>query len=156
MLQSLEEMKSSVENHVEQLDTQLGGVNEQLTELEAKLQDKILQVEHTQLEIVEAKKIEEKQYEDMKVRIKYMYEQGNTQYVELFIESESMADFLNKADYITSISKYDRDMLTEYEETRKYHSKDVRFICYRFLESAHKIKCIPNRRRISANWRYVK
>lgn len=119
MLQSLEEMKSSVENHVEQLDTQLGGVNEQLTELEVKLQDKILQVEHTQLEIVEAKKIEEKQYEDMKVRIKYMYEQGNTQYVELFIESESMADFLNKADYITSISKYDRDMLTEYEETRK-------------------------------------
>ena len=119
MLESLEQMKSSVEKNVQLLDTELGGVNDELAELEAKLQNKIGQVEHTQKEIEAAKKIEEKQYEDMKVRIKYMYEQGNAQYVELFIESESIADFLNRADYITSISQYDRDMLTQYEETRK-------------------------------------
>lgn len=119
MLESLQNMKSSVESHVEKLDTELTGVNLELSELEEKLKDKILEVEKTQADILTAKEVEEKQYEDMKVRIKYMYEQGNTQYVELFIESQSIADFLNKADYITSISQYDRDMLTRYEETRK-------------------------------------
>lgn len=119
MLESLQSMKSSVESHVEKLDTELSGVNLELSELEEKLKDKIQEVENTQQDIVKAKEVEEKQYEDMKVRIKYMYEQGNTQYVELFIESQSIADFLNKADYITSISQYDRDMLTRYEETRK-------------------------------------
>ena len=119
ILESLEQMKSSVESHVQKLDSELGGVNDQLAELQAKLQNKIGQVEHTKREIQAAKKVEEKQYADMKVRIKYMYEQGNTQYVEMFIEAESIADFLNKADYVSSISQYDRDMLTQYEETRK-------------------------------------
>lgn len=119
MLSDLQGMKSKVESSVEALGTELSNVNEQLAQLEEKLQDKIAEVVNTQKDVAHAREVEEKQYEDMKVRIKYMYEQGNTQYVSLFLESESMADFLNKADYITSVSKYDRDMLNAFEEARK-------------------------------------
>ena len=44
----------------------------------------------------------------MKKRIKFMYENGNTQLIEILIESESIGDFLNKAEYISQISNYDR------------------------------------------------
>ncbi len=119
MLQDLEAMKSSVESKVAELDTELTTVNAQLEELQKKLQDKIQEIEKTKEDISKAKAVEEKQYEDMKVRIKYMYEQGNTQYAALILESQSIADFLNKADYVASISEYDRQMLEKYEETRK-------------------------------------
>lgn len=119
MLQDLETMKSSVESKVAELDTELVSVNAQLEELQKKLQDKIQEIENTKEDISKAKAVEEKQYEDMKVRIKYMYEQGNTQYAALFLESQSIADLLNKADYVSSISEYDRQMLERYEATRK-------------------------------------
>ena len=45
-----------------------------------------------------------------------MYENGNTQFIEILCASQSIGDFLNNAEYITTISKYDRDMLTEFQE----------------------------------------
>lgn len=119
MLQDLETMRSSVESKMAELDTELASVTAQLEELQEKLQDKIQEIENTKEEILKAKAVEEKQYEDMKVRIKYMYEQGNTQYAALILESQSIAEVLNKADYVSSISEYDRQMLEKYEETRK-------------------------------------
>lgn len=54
----------------------------------------------------------------MKLRIKYMYERGDTSYVELFMESESLSELLNKAEYISKISEYDRQMLDQYAATK--------------------------------------
>lgn len=119
MLKDLEGMKSNVESYVKELDTELSNVTAELVTLQEQLQDKILEIEETKKDIEAAKAVEEKQYEDMKVRIKYMYEQGNTQYAAMILGSESIADFLNKADYVASISEYDRNMLVKYEETRK-------------------------------------
>ena len=45
-----------------------------------------------------------------------MYENGNTQFIEILCASQSIGDFLNNAEYITTISEYDRDMLTEFQE----------------------------------------
>lgn len=119
MLSDLRSMEETVSNHVQQLDEELGGVNQQLEDLQTQLQDKIAQVEKVQAEVLKARKTEEKQYNDMKVRIKYMYEEGNDQLLTIFLESDSMADFLNKADYVVSVSKYDRDMLDEFERIRE-------------------------------------
>ena len=66
-------------------------------------------------ELVQAKVEENNQYEDMKKRIKYMYENGNVQFIEILLESQTIADFLNKAEYISTISEYDRDMLDEFQ-----------------------------------------
>ena len=50
----------------------------------------------------------------MKKRIQYLYENGNPSYLELFLTSESMADFLNKSSYAEQVTAYDRSMLEEY------------------------------------------
>lgn len=53
----------------------------------------------------------------MKKRIKYMYENGNTQFIEVLLESKSIGEFLNNAEYIAQISDYDRQMLKEFQQT---------------------------------------
>ena len=54
----------------------------------------------------------------MKKRIKYMYEKGETEYLDILLKVESMADLLNKSEYIADIYEYDRKMLTEYQQTK--------------------------------------
>ena len=62
---------------------------------------------------------EAEQYEAMKLRIKYMYEQGNDSYVELLLTSGSMSDMLNKVEYIEDLYAYDRKMLAEYQYVKE-------------------------------------
>lgn len=55
----------------------------------------------------------------MKLRIKYMYEQGNTSYIDMLFQSEDMVQLMNRAEYINKISDYDRKKMDEYEATRQ-------------------------------------
>ena len=54
----------------------------------------------------------------MKDRIKFMYEGGSASLLEILFSSEDMGDFLNRAEYVTVISDYDREMLDEFQEAR--------------------------------------
>lgn len=59
------------------------------------------------------------QYESMKKRIKYMYENGNTKFVDILCQSKDISEFLNNAEYISTISSYDREQLVAYQQIRK-------------------------------------
>ena len=71
------------------------------------------EIARTSDELDEAMANEEQQYEDMKARIKYMYEHGNATLLELLFSAEDMSDFLNKADFIENLSEYDRNALND-------------------------------------------
>lgn len=69
---------------------------------------------------------EEKQYETMKTRIKYMYENGSETMITMLFTADSMGDFLNKAEFIQNITDYDKEMLenmmeilSRYRDARK-------------------------------------
>ena len=55
----------------------------------------------------------------MIVRIRFMYEKGDMNYINLLMEGGSMEDLMNKADYIEKIYDYDRQLLIRYQETRQ-------------------------------------
>ena len=63
------------------------------------------------------KQIEADQYAAMKKRIQFMYENGQTSYLEALLSSRNISEFLNSADYIAQIQSYDRQKLTEYQDT---------------------------------------
>ena len=44
----------------------------------------------------------------MKLRIQYMYENGQTGLLESMMQSESIAELLNRAEYASQITSYDR------------------------------------------------
>lgn len=110
--------KDSIKSYVKDLDGELNELTANLDELNEKLEAKELELENTQAELEEAKITEEKQYESMKKRIKYMYEKGNAAYIEVLLSAQSIGDLINKAEYVTKISEYDRDMLVLYQETK--------------------------------------
>mgnify|MGYP000131620178 FL=1 len=76
------------------------------------------EIQRTKDSLADAQAKEAQQYNDMKTRIKYMYETGSASLLEMLFSAEDMTDFLNKADFIQNISDYDRKMLTELQETK--------------------------------------
>lgn len=119
MVKELEASKNSLSEYVKELDGQLIGVENKIQELKALIAEKEEEIAVTKAELEEAVEIEETQYEEMKTRIKFMYEKGNQFYVEMMLGASSFSDLLNKAEYIEAISAYDRQKLEEYQLNRE-------------------------------------
>jgi len=117
-ISSMKSEVSNIESIITELDSQYAKLTANYQELTVQLEAKQGDIDVTQVELDAAKKDEEKQYEDMKKRIRYMYENGNGALIEVILQAESISDFLNKAEYVTQISEYDRDMLVKYQETK--------------------------------------
>lgn len=116
---ALEQQKSTAETEKNSLNTQLNTILGEMEDAQTKLADKQTEIEEAEEALVQAKVEENTQYQSMKKRIKYMYENGNSQVIELLMESENIGEFLNKAEYISQISEYDRDMLDEFQAVVK-------------------------------------
>lgn len=126
-ISELKESKGDVQAKVNDLNTQLMNISSRITALEnqlaqknQELTEKKDQIEDTKDQLEDAKKQEEQQYEDMKVRIQFMYENAQESYFEALFAAESFSDFLNSAEYIIQIQEYDRKKLNEYQETVAY------------------------------------
>lgn len=116
---ALEQQKSTAEAEKNSLNTQLNTILGEMEDAQTKLADKQTEIEKAEEALVQAKVEENTQYQSMKKRIKYMYENGNSQVIELLMESENIGEFLNKAEYISQISEYDRDMFDEFQAVVK-------------------------------------
>lgn len=114
VLKNLESLKNDAAAYVKTLDANLESLNDELSRLDTEIAEKEGEISNTQEELSEAKQVEKKQYESMKLRIKYMYEKGDSSYVDLLMQAKSLSELLNKAEYIGKISAYDRQMLNEY------------------------------------------
>ena len=107
-LKNLEGLKSDTTAYVKKLDSSLESIGNELSKLNDDIDAKEKQIDTTKQELSEAKETEKSQYESMKLRIKYMYEKGDSTYVDLLMEAGSLSELLSKAEYITKISSYDR------------------------------------------------
>lgn len=117
--EELESKKEAAQSEKDSLSTQLEGILTESAELEKQIAEKEEELAQKEDELIEAQIDENNQYEDMKKRIKYMYENGNAEFLEILFQSETLSDFLNNAEYISTISEYDRDMLVEFQEIVK-------------------------------------
>ena len=115
----LKKSKESAQNEVSSLQTQLNTVVGKITELESQLSSKGEEIIQAQSDLEDAEAEEQKQYADMKVRIKYMYEAGDQSAVESLVGSEDFSDMVNKAEYVSNVHNYDRQKLQEYVETKQ-------------------------------------
>lgn len=106
------------ESEVSTLTNELSALIADISLLETDIEYKNQQIHEAQGEYDEAKVREESQYEAMKKRIKYMYERGDTEYLEILLQVKSMAELLNKSEYIEALYTYDREKLNEYQETK--------------------------------------
>lgn len=116
-IEDLKDSKGDIESKVTELNQQLMDISARITDLENQLTAKSEDIQETKDELAGAKEREAQQYADMKVRIQFMYENGQTSYLEAPLSSRNISEFLNSADYIAQIQSYDRQKLTEYQDT---------------------------------------
>lgn len=118
-IQNLEEQTSSLESELQGINEDILALSDEISTTEMQVEMLNGEIARTSDELEEAKANEEKQYEDMKARIKYMYEHGNATLLELLFSAEDMSDFLNKADFIENLSEYDRSALNDLKEVHQ-------------------------------------
>lgn len=116
----LKESKGNVEEKLAALNTRLMNISERITALEGQLEEKNRDISETQEELEEAKQVQTQQYEDMKLRIQFMYENSQTTYLQLLLEAKDITSLLNSVEYISEIQRYDRRKLEEYTEMVEY------------------------------------
>lgn len=117
-LNQLESLKADTAVYVKALDGNLAKLSDELKQLEQRIGEKENQIERTQAQLEKAREAEAQQYSAMKLRIKYMYENGQTSFVEMMMDSGSISELLNRGEYVSRIAEYDRRKLREYGEIK--------------------------------------
>ena len=88
------------------------GKNQLIDQLDGMIQVK-------EVELAEAQQEEESQYEKFKTRVRVMYEQGDTSYLEVLLSSDSISDFLSRYEIVTQIAKYDKDLFEKLKAAKE-------------------------------------
>ena len=114
-ISTLEGEKAELQSYLETINAELNELSAELTSIDQQITDKNLEIEMAKAAIVRAQNDEANQYADMQMRIKYMYENSTTSFMEALCEASDFSDFLNRADEISQIQEYDRQLLDDYK-----------------------------------------
>ena len=109
--------QADVGEEIEALDEEMVSLLTDINLIEEAIADKEEDIAQTQIEYDAAVAEKDEQYESMKIRIRFMYEKGETSYLQLFFGAKNMGDMMNKAHYVEELYEYDRTLLEEYEAT---------------------------------------
>lgn len=113
----LESKKEATSAEVSALQQQLGTLMTKISELQLQLMEKGQEIVQAEADLAEAEEKRQQQYEDMKLRIKYMYESGDASAMERIFSSGSISEMLAQAEYVQKVHEYDRNQLQEYVNT---------------------------------------
>lgn len=116
-VREIEQEQDSLQEEIDAIDADLYAMVSQITEIETAIADTEAEIEETEAALADATAAKEAQYEAMKLRIKYMYEEPEESIFEMLITSGSITQFLNKVDYAKSVQEYDRAKLDQFMAT---------------------------------------
>ena len=111
--------QSELGEQINATNDELVGLLADISLIEDEISSKEAEIEVTQSQYDEAKAQEEALYKAMCARIKYMYEKGETTYVEILMSATSFSDFTTKAEYVEQLYDYDRQQLEAYVEVQQ-------------------------------------
>lgn len=117
-VESLEQQKSQAQAQADSVNSELVNLLVDYDALQKDMDTQEKRIVKAEGDLKDAEANEKQQYEDMKLRIKYMYEEGEEGFFSTLVDAESYADFVSKAEYIQKVHDYDRKMLNKYVETK--------------------------------------
>lgn len=113
-LKQLQAQKQDIQSYMNELDRQMEQLAQKIADIQAAIDAKTMEIMVAEAELRDAQQAEIDQYEAMKLRIQFMYEHGEEDYLSVLFSAESLPDLLNKAEYVNKITEYDRNMLDSY------------------------------------------
>lgn len=120
----LEEEMADLNAEIINTLTSISMKEDELAEKETQIEDKQVDIDATSKEYEEAKAQEEARYKDMVIRLRKMYEKGDTSGLELLLSGNGLGGMLNHMDNVESIYEYDRIKMEQYE-TAKNEALDL-------------------------------
>ena len=112
-----QEAQEGVEEEIDEMDAELVSLLTDIDLIEDAIEEKEEEIAQTQVDLEAAVAEKDEQYETMKIRIQFMYEKSDSNYLHIFFGSGNMGDMVNRANYVEELYDYDRKLLAEYEET---------------------------------------
>lgn len=111
------EAQEGVGEEIEEMDAELVSLITDINLIEEAITQKEGEIAATQVDYDAAVAEKDEQYAAMKIRIQFMYEKGDSSYLNMFFGAANMGDMVNKAKYVEDLYNYDRRLLAEYEAT---------------------------------------
>ena len=115
-VETLENQKSEVEAQADSINFQLVSLLVSYKALQQDIENQQVRIGEVGQDLAVAQENEQKQYEDMKLRIKYMYENGNQEYLDIIFGAKSISDLLNRSEYVEKISEYDNKVFAHFKK----------------------------------------
>ncbi|MGN0389934.1 MAG: murein hydrolase activator EnvC family protein [Wujia sp.] len=119
VLAQLQNEQNSILDAIAELDAQVAEYTNQITELEAKQTELEGNIEVKKSELAVAEEEEQAQYDAMKERIKYAYENGTPSYLDVLFTTSDISDMVNESEYVDQIYTYDKNMFNDLVEIRQ-------------------------------------
>lgn len=116
---SIQSEVDEVAEEIDEIDAALVETIASVEMIQEEISEKESQIEETTQELAQAQAVEQQQYESMKLRIKFLYEKGDTTYLEIILSGKSFSDIMNKVEYVEKLYEYDRKVLADYQQARE-------------------------------------
>ena len=117
--EDLRKKQKDLENDLSEMNQNKAKLGNELSSKAKALTNLVKEIDKTRNELDLAKAREIGQYEMMKKRIQYMYEASSGNFFTSLLESKSMTDLLNRAEFFSTVSQYDREMLEKLQTIHK-------------------------------------
>jgi len=110
---TLTQNKNQTQLELETMQDQIAAINQELSVIQTKQDEKQSEIKQTKKEIEVCQNEIDTQYDSMKLRIKFMYENSQESLWSVLLKS-GFGEFLNRLEYVLKIQTYDREKLAEY------------------------------------------
>ena len=119
-IDDIEDEQTNIDNKLAKAAVELDNLLAAQQQLQSDIEDKQEEVEQTNQDLLAAREKESEEYESMKLRIQFMYENNtdNSLWTAIF-SSNGLADMLTRVEYISEVYKADRELMDQYEQTVK-------------------------------------
>lgn len=117
--EDLRKKQKDLEKDLSDMNQNKAKLGDELSAKAKALTNLVREIDQTRQELDLAKAREIGQYEMMKKRIQYMYEASSGNFFTSLLESKSMTDLLNRAEFFSTVSQYDREMLEKLQTIHK-------------------------------------
>ena len=128
-----EEEKSRAESEAQQLEEKLGqsrqkeqAMEEELVRLlalkdilESDMEELKTQIQVADRDYRQAEEKRQRQYDILKKRIQFLYEEGDITYLDILLKAKNIGDVVSQTEYFRQLYEYDQEIIQRYEKLKQ-------------------------------------
>ena len=128
-----EEEKSRAESEAQQMEEKLGqsrqkeqALEEELVRLlalkdilESDMEELKTQIQGADRDYRQAEEKRQRQYDILKKRIQFLYEEGDITYLDILLKAKNIGDVVSQTEYFRQLYEYDQEIIQRYEKLKQ-------------------------------------